>query len=55
MPACLHQECAEQVNRLVAEGREDLIPEVVTAYDEEALRAIIGGEAAEAPAPPPGG
>jgi hypothetical protein len=50
--ACLHQEYAEQVNRLVAEDREDLIAEVVTAYEEDALRAIISGEATEAPPPP---
>ncbi len=43
---CLHQDYAEKVNRLVAEDREDLIPEAVAAYVDEALHAITAGKAA---------
>jgi hypothetical protein len=42
----LHLEYVEKVNHLVAEDREDLIPEVVTAYADEALRAITAAKAA---------
>lgn len=39
----LHEAYIDKVNRLVAEDREDLIPEAVDAYAEEALRAIAAG------------
>jgi hypothetical protein len=42
----LHQEYAEKVNRLVAEDREDLIPEAVAAYADEALDTITAARAA---------
>lgn len=42
----LHQEYAEKVNRLVAEDREDLIPEAVATYADEALGAITEAKAA---------
>ena len=42
----LHQEYAEKVNRLVAEDREDLIPDAVAAYADEALGAITAAKAA---------
>ena len=42
----LHQEYAEKVNQLVAEDREDLIPEAVATYADEALGAITDVEAA---------
>ncbi len=42
----LHQEYAEKVNRLVAENREDLIPEAVTSYADEALGVITEAKAA---------
>jgi hypothetical protein len=38
----------EKVNHLVAEDRDDLIPEAVAAYADEALRAITAGKAAGA-------
>ena len=37
---------AEKVNRLVAEDREDLIPEAVAAYADEALDTITAAKAA---------
>ena len=42
----LHQEYAEKVNRLVAEDREDLIPEAVASYADEALHEITAAKAA---------
>jgi hypothetical protein len=42
----LHQDYVERVNRLVAEDREDLIPEAVAAYADEALREITDAKAA---------
>jgi hypothetical protein len=42
----LHQEYAEKVNRLVAEDREDLIPEAVATYADEALGVITAAKAA---------
>ena len=36
----LHDAYVDKVNRLVAEGREDLIQELVDAYSEEALAAM---------------
>ena len=42
----LHQDYVERVNRLVAEDREDLIPEAVAAYADEALREITHAKAA---------
>jgi hypothetical protein len=42
----LHQEYAEKVNRLVAEDREDLIPEAVASYADEALSEITAARAA---------
>lgn len=38
-----HQAYAEKVHLLVAEDREDLIPEAVSAYADEALREITAG------------
>jgi hypothetical protein len=51
--ACLHHNYAEQVNHLVAEDRQDLIPQVAAAYQEQALHAILAGDPAQAPPPPP--
>jgi hypothetical protein len=42
----LHLEYAEKVNRLVAEDREDLIPEAVASYADEALHEITAAKAA---------
>jgi hypothetical protein len=42
----LHHHYVEKVNRLVAEDREDLIPEAVSAYADEALRELAAGKAA---------
>jgi hypothetical protein len=42
----LHQQYAERVNRLVAEDREDLIPEAISAYADEALRELTAARAA---------
>jgi hypothetical protein len=42
----LHQEYTEKVNRLVAEDREDLIPDAVATYAEEALHEITAAKAA---------
>ena len=44
----LHQAYVEKVHLLVAEDREDLIPEAISAYADEALREITadGGKAA---------
>jgi hypothetical protein len=36
----LHDAYVDKVNRLVAEGREDLIQELVDAYSDEALAAM---------------
>ena len=37
----LHEDYAGRVNRLVAEGREDLVRELADGYTEEALRLIV--------------
>lgn len=42
----LHQEYAEKVNQLVEEDREDLIPEAVATYADEALGAVADARAA---------
>ena len=42
----LHHDYVERVNRLVAEDREDLIPEAINAYADEALREITAAKAA---------
>ena len=42
----LHHHYVEKVNRLIAEDREDLVPEAISAYADEALREITGGRAA---------
>ena len=42
----LHQEYAEKVNRLVAEDREDLIPDAVATYADEALHELTAAKAA---------
>ena len=39
----LHQAYVEKVHLLVAEDREDLIPEAISAYADEALREITAG------------
>jgi hypothetical protein len=36
----LHQAYVEKVHLLVAEDREDLIPEAISTYADEALREI---------------
>jgi|Tabmets5t2r1_1033131.scaffolds.fasta_scaffold31128_2 hypothetical protein len=36
----LHQAYVEKVHLLVAEDREDLIPDAISAYADEALREI---------------
>jgi hypothetical protein len=41
----LHDAYVDKVNRLVAEGREDLIQELVDAYSDEALAAMTGSAA----------
>jgi hypothetical protein len=42
----LHRHYVEKVNHLVAEDREDLIPEAISAYADEALREITADKAA---------
>ena len=42
----LHRHYVEKVNHLVAEDREDLIPEAISAYADEALREIAADKAA---------
>jgi hypothetical protein len=42
----LHRDYVEKVNRLVAEDREDLIPEAISSYADEALREITTAKAA---------
>jgi hypothetical protein len=42
----LHQEYVEKVDQLVVEDREDLIPEAVATYADEALGAITDAKAA---------
>jgi hypothetical protein len=42
----LHHHYVERVNRLVAEDREDLIPDAITDYADEALREITAAKAA---------
>ena len=37
----LHEDYADRVNRLVAEDREDMVPELADSYAEEALRLIV--------------
>jgi hypothetical protein len=37
----LHDDYVEQINMLVAEGREDLVQRLVDAYEDEALRLIL--------------
>ena len=42
----LHQEYVERVHRLVNQDREDLIPEAISDYADEALREITAAKAA---------
>jgi hypothetical protein len=42
----LHHGYVERVNRLVAEDREDLIPDAINDYADEALREITAAKAA---------
>ena len=42
----LHRDYVEKVNRLVAGDREDLIPEAISSYADEALREITTAKAA---------
>ena len=42
----LHHAYIERVNRLVAEDREDLIPDAITDYADEALRELAAAKAA---------
>ncbi len=41
----LHEEYVDKVNRLLGEGREDLVWEMADSYSEEALRAILADQA----------
>jgi hypothetical protein len=41
----LHRNYVEKVNRLVAEDREDLIPEAISTYADEALHEITTAKA----------
>jgi hypothetical protein len=42
----LHQQYVEKVGRLMADDREDLVPEAISDYADEALREIAAGKAA---------
>jgi hypothetical protein len=42
----LHHDYVERVNRLVAEDREDLIPNAISDYADEALHEITASRAA---------
>jgi hypothetical protein len=42
----LHQQYVEKVGRLMADDREDLVPEAISDYADEALREIAASRAA---------
>jgi hypothetical protein len=42
----LHQEYVEKVGHLMTEDREDLVPEAIADYADEALRELDPGTAA---------
>ena len=42
----LHQQYVEKVGRLMAGDREDLVPEAISDYADEALREITASKAA---------
>jgi hypothetical protein len=42
----LHQEYVEKVGHLMTDDREDLVPEAIAGYADEALRELDDGEAA---------
>ncbi len=42
----LHQQYVEKVGRLMADDREDLVPEAISDYADEALREIAHSKAA---------
>jgi hypothetical protein len=42
----LHQEYVEKVGHLMTDDREDLVPEAIASYADEALRELDDGEAA---------
>jgi hypothetical protein len=40
----LHDAYADKLNRVLEEGRDDLVPALVDAYEDEALEAITMSE-----------